>query len=336
MSSTIKDVAKIAKVSASTVSRVISNSSKISDVTKKRVYKAMKEVNYKPNFIARSLANKSTKTLGLILPDTDAHNSLNPFFIQLMRGISFYAQRRGYYILYAYTSQEQDRLKVVKDLIDSKWVDGIILANSESEDLAIKYLKEIEKPFVVVGRLEDSDGSLWVDNDNFHAMYDVVNRLIRKGNKNIAFIGGNKNYTVTRDRFEGYKKALEGRGIDIDLNLIVYTDFDEDHGYEAARNILINYEVDSFATTDDLLAFGVLKAIKSLDYKELDVVGFNNMILAQYFKPTLSSVEIRAEELGYHAAKLIIDYLNNKERKLYNYIVDTEFIERESTNRQKS
>lgn len=331
MPSTIKDVAKLAKVSPSTVSRVISNSSKISDATKSRVYAAMKELKYKPNIIARSLANKSTKTLGLILPDTDAHNALNPFFIQLMRGISFYAQRRGYYILYSYASEKNDRLKVVKDMVDSKWVDGIILANSEDQDIAIEYLKEIEKPFVVVGRPYDSEGALWVDNDNFHAMYDVVNRLIRKGNKNIAFIGGIKNYTVTRDRYEGYKKALEGRGIELNSNLVVYTDFDEDHGYEAAKEILSNYDVDAFATTDDLLAFGALKAIKTLGLSHKDVVGFNNMLLAQYFKPTLSSVEIRSEELGHHAAKLLIDYLNNNERKLYNYIVDTAFIEREST-----
>lgn len=335
MPSTIKDVAKLAGVSPSTVSRVISNSSRISDATKTRVYEAMKVLNYKPNIIARSLANKSTKTLGLILPDTDEHNALNPFFIQLMRGVSFYAQKRGYYILYAYASERQDRLSVVQDMIDSRWVDGIILANSESEDSAIEYLKKIEKPFVVVGRPQEKDDILWVDNDNFHAMYEVVNRLIRRGNKHIAFIGGSSNYTVTRDRFDGYKLALENRGIQIDDKLVVYTDFDEDHGYEAAKKILENYHVDAFATTDDLLAFGALKALKFLKKGRMDVVGFNNTLLAEYFKPTLSSVDIRSEELGHHAAKLLIDYLNNEERKLYNYIVDTAFIERESTTYKK-
>lgn len=335
MPSTIKDVAKLAGVSPSTVSRVISNSSRISDATKERVYEAMKTLNYKPNIIARSLANKSTKTLGLVLPDTDAHDALNPFFIKLMRGVSLYAQKRGYYILYAYASEGNARLGVVEDMIDSKWVDGIILANSEADDESVKYLKKIEKPFVVVGRPHEKEDVLWVDNDNFHAMYEVVNRLIRRGNQKIAFIGGNRNYTVTRDRFEGYKLALENRNIKLDEKLVVYTDFDEGHGYEAAKELLTNFDLDAFATTDDLIAFGVLKAVKELKRAPMDVVGFNNTMLAEYFKPSLSSVDIRSEQLGHHAAKLLIDYLNNEERKLYNYIVDTIFIERESTTFKK-
>lgn len=331
MQSTIKDVAKIAGVSPSTVSRVISNSSKISEATKQKVYSAMKEMDYKPNIIARSLANKTTKTLGLVLPDTDDKHDINPFFIQLMRGISFYAQKRGYYILYAYCNAEQKKSQVVKDLVDSKWVDGIILSTLEESDESIAYLESINKSFVVVGRPENSENILWVDNDNFHIMYDIVNKLIREGRRNISFIGGPEAFTVNRDRFEGYKKALESRSIEVLDSNIKFVDYDECSGYTAMLEILQNNDIDALVTTDDILAFGAMKAIKEKCKEWIDVVGFNNTILAEYYTPRLSSVDIKADKLGYYAAKLLIENLENTNTNIKNFIVDAEFVKRDST-----
>lgn len=330
MQGTIKDVAKIAGVSPSTVSRVISNSSKISESTKQKVYLAMKEVGYKPNIIARSLANKSTKTLGLILPDTDNHQNINPFFVQLMRGISFYAQKRGYYILYAYCTSEQNKKKVVEDLVDSRWVDGIILSTLEQSDESIQFLEQVEKPFVVVGRPDLSEHVLWVDNDNFHIMYNVVSQLIREGNQKIGFLGGPQGFTVTKDRLEGYKKALESRGIEYDGNLVRFSEYDECKGCEACREILKSKDLDALVTTDDLLAFGALKASQESNYP-VNVVGFNNTVLADYVTPSLSSVDIKADQLGHYAAKLLIDHLENNQTQIKNYIVDAAFVDREST-----
>lgn len=333
MIATIKDVAKAANVSPSTVSRVIADHPKISEETKQRVLAAMEKLNYHPNAIARSLANKFTKTLGLLLPNTDEDLFNNPFFTQVMRGISIYAQKKGYYIMYSYSNNESQDIEFIKRYIYSKWVDGIILLSAKQEDQCIEYLKNMHYPFVVVGRPKDTNSVLWVDNDNFKAMYNVVTSLIKRGYKDIAFIGGPQSLIVTNDRLEGYKRALQGRGIEIDENYILTSEFSELAGYEGAKKI-IGYKVPkAIVTTDDLIAFGVLKAIKENNLQKIAVIGFNNTFLAPYQSPSLSSVDINAEQIGYQAAKLLIDYLEDKEEhnKHTHYIVETKFIEREST-----
>ncbi|MTI49203.1 MAG: LacI family transcriptional regulator [Firmicutes bacterium] len=328
---TIKDVAKIANVSPSTVSRVIANNPKISNQTKQKVYSAMEELNYHPNAIARSLANKSTKTLGLILPNTSENLFANPFFIQVMRGISVYSQKRGYYIMYNYSNNEDEEVDFISKYIHSKWVDGIILLTARQDDKCISYLNKVNHPFVVIGRPENTDKLLWVDNDNFKAMYDVITYLVGKGHRDIAFIGGPHSLNVTKDRLEGYRNALQIRGIKIDDQLIKEADFSETRGYEAMKEILRNKKPEAVVTTDDLIAFGAMKAIKEETDEKIAVVGFNNTPLASYQSPKLSSVDINAEELGYHAAKLLIDKLENKESNMQHYIVDTKLIERESS-----
>lgn len=327
----IKDVAKLAEVSPSTVSRVIADNPKISEDTKKKVREAMEALNYHPNAIARSLANKSTRTLGLILPNTDEDLFVNPFFIQVMRGISLYAQKKGYYIMYTYSDDEEEEVNFIKNLINSKWVDGFILTTARRDDKCISYLKEREHPFVVIGKPENVENTLWVDNDNFHAMYTVVNKLIQKGLREIAFIGGPLEMNVTRNRMEGYIRALENCGIDVDHSLIKETNFSEISGYEAMKGILETHKPNAVVTTDDLIAFGANKAIKELAGSSISVVGFNNTPMAAYQTPSLTSVDINGEELGYFAAKLLINKLENRKEKVRSYIVETKLIERDST-----
>ncbi|WP_291634751.1 LacI family DNA-binding transcriptional regulator [Clostridium sp.] len=331
MSVTIKDVAKLANVSPSTVSRVIADNPKISDATKQKVYKALKEMDYHPNAIARSLVSKTTKTIGLILPNTDEDLFVNPFFIQIMRGISHYAQKKGYYILYAYSSNEDQEVEYIASLINSRRTDGIILATVRKDDKCIAYLKKADYPFVVIGKPENTEGILWVDNDNFHAMYNVVNYLIQKGEKKIAFIGGSPNLNVTINRLEGYKSAMNNIGIKIDENMIQVAEFTENSGYDAMKKILNNSSPTAVVTTDDLIAFGASRAISEMSDQHISIVGFNNTPLATYRIPALSSVDINSEELGYFAVKLLINKLENDKEYISNYIIDTKLVEREST-----
>lgn len=328
---TIKDVAKYANVSPSTVSRVIGDNPKISDSTKEKVYKVMKKLNYHPNAIARSLANKATKTLGLILPNTDKDLFVNPFFIQIMRGISKYAQKKGYYIMYTYSDDVDEEISFINNLINSGRVDGVILSTVRKDDKCISYLRKVNFPFVVIGKPEESDDVLWVDNDNFHAMYSVVNYLIQKEKRKIAFIGGCQFLNVTRNRLDGYKSALQNCGIAIDENMIQEAEFTENSGYEEMKKILSSSEPTAVVATDDFIAFGALKAANESNNSNISVVGFNNTPLAAYRNPSLSSVDINAEKLGYFAAKLLINKLENEKEDISSYIVQTNLIEREST-----
>lgn len=167
---TIKDVAKLANVSPSTVSRVISNNPKISDATKVIVRQAMEELKYSPNLVARSLTNRSTKTLALLLPGSDDDFLQNPFFVKAMRGISNYAKKQGYYILFTHPDKNENELTLLSNLLNSRWVDGVILTTVKEQDERIEYLKTQSEPFVVIGSPNDKDNVLWVDNDNVNAM----------------------------------------------------------------------------------------------------------------------------------------------------------------------
>ncbi|WP_160678434.1 LacI family DNA-binding transcriptional regulator [Clostridium sp. C8-1-8] len=332
MNVTIKDVAREANVSPSTVSRVLAGNPRISDETKERVMETVKRLNYHPNVIARSLANNVTKILGLILPSGEEDLFRNPFFIQVMTGISIYAQKMGYSIVYTFSKNEEEEISFLANYINSKMVDGMLLLTTRSEDKCVEYLSERNFPFVIVGRPETAENILWVDNDNKRAMYDVTKRLIDKGHKDIAFIGGPSERTMSKDRLSGYKEALSEANIEFDENLIMQMgDFTETDGYEACSTIINFKKPSAIVTTDDLLAFGVSRRLKEEKIKDIWLVGFNNIPLSEYQNPPLSTVDINAKKLGYYAAKLLIDRLQQKEEELDHYIIETKFVEREST-----
>lgn len=331
MGVTIKEVAKEANVSPSTVSRVISDSSQISEETKERVREAIKKLKYKPNAIARSLANKKSRILGVVLPNEAQDLITNTFFIQAMKGMSRYAQSKKYYITYAFSEDDKTELEYINNFITSNLVDGICLLRARTDDKSIKYLKETEFPFVVIGRPEESDGLLWVDNDNFQATYNLVNELIKNGHKSIAFLGAKKEWNVTKDRFKGFKVACEINGISIkDENVVIMNDFNEEEGRNGTIKLLENLTPTAIIAEDDILAFGTLKFLKERNIKSIEVVGFNNNPLAEFQIPPLSSVDINAAELGYYAAKILIDYLENNEISMNHYIIDSKLIKRES------
>lgn len=331
MKVTIKDVAREANVATSTVSRVLSNSHKISDKTKEKVKEAIKKLNYTPNIIARGLANNRTRILAVILPKEAEDIFSNPFFVQAMKGISIYAQKENYYIMYAFKQEGKDDKEWFKKFIDSNLVDGICLLNSKENDDTINYLNDIEFPFVVIGRPDEVNNVLWVDNNNVKAMYDLVQMLIDYGHKEIAFIGAKANLNVSRDRLKGYKQALIDNRIEIKNSLIYEAEeFTQNNGSYAINKILDSNRPTAVVATDDLLAFGAQETLNELGVKNMSIAGFNNIPMSEYQNPPLSSVDINAEELGFYATKLIIDKLEEKSSNRNSYIIDTKLIERES------
>ena len=327
---TIKDVAREAQVATSTVSRVLANSRKISEETKERVNEAIKKLNYTPSIVARGLANNRTRILAVLLPGGAEVSFENPFFVQAMKGISMYAEKEDYYIMYAFKDKKADEEEWVKKVTEGNLIDGLCLFNVKDNDITINYLKKKQFPFVVIGRPEQIDGVLWVDNDNFAAVYNLTQKLIERGNKTIAFIGAKSDINVSKDRLNGYKQAMYSRNIEIDNELIIeMNNFTEEEGYIAAHRILEKNKVNAIIATDDLLGFGVQRAIEELVYKDISVVGFNNIPLSQYKNPPLASVDINSEKLGRYATKLIIDKLENRENKGY-HVIETNLIERES------
>lgn len=335
MSVTIKDVAREAGVSTSTVSRVMSESPRISDETKKRVKEVIKKLNYHPNVFARSLVNKASKVIGIILTSEVEDLSKNPFFIQVMTGISSYASENGYYIMYTFCKNHEEELKCTKDYVNGNLVAGIILATVRNKDKCIEYLKNIKFNFVVIGRPEKTKDMLWVDNDNFQAMYNLINRLIGRGYKKIAYIGSKTELSVSKDRLRGYIQAHEINGINVDQILIKEVEnFKEELGYKSMNEICAKEIPDAVVAEDDLLAFGSMRFLRENNINGIAVAGFNNTPLCELQIPSLTSVDIKVKKLGYYAAKLLVDALWNNVREKH-YIIETRLVERESTNINK-
>lgn len=331
MKITIKEVAEQANVSPSTVSRVLSNSSQISEKTKERVREVIRELNYKPNAFASSLANKKSRIIGVVLPSEAQDLLLNPFFLQAMKGMSSYAKKKKYYITYAFSDDDREEEDYIKDFINSNLIAGVCLLRVRTADKSIDYLKKMNFPFVVIGRPEESEGMLWVDNDNFKATYNLVNKLVQKGYNEIAYIGAKEDLTVTKDRLKGFRVACEINGISIDdKNVIIKDEFTEDQGIEATNELIENNKVKAIIVQDDLLAFGALKALNEKGIGNISVIGFNNSQLAEFQNPPLASIDINATELGYYAAKVLIEYLENNNVQINHYIVDSKLVERES------
>lgn len=329
---TIKEVAQEAGVSLSTVSRVLHNSPKITDNTKKRVKDAIKKLGYYPNIIASSLAGKSTKTIGIVIPNDSDELFKNTFFINAMRGISIYAQKKGYFLMYSFSKDDEEEVKFIERYIQSGWVSGVVLLNSSENDKCINYLKSNDFPFVIIGSPDSATDLNWVDNNNYNAMAEVVEKLISKGKKRIGFIGGPRQLRVTNDRYLGYLSVLEYNNIEPDdSNEFFHNNFTEENGYISMMQMIKDGSVDAVVTTDDLFSFGAIEALKDENRLDIMITGFNNSPRSAFMSPSLTTVEINADVLGERAVELLITNLENKNIAPSGIVVNSSLIERETT-----
>ena len=266
---TIKDVAKAAGVSPSTVTRVIQNKSTISDETKKRVRKAMKELNYHPNLNARSLVSSYTQVIGLVLPDDSDVFYQNPFFPSVLRGIAQVASENHYAIQIATGKDEKERLNAISQMVYGKRVDGLIFLYAQENDPLVQLVVEEKFPFLILGKSLSPFIPL-VDNDNIQAGFDATEYFIKKGCSRIAFIGGTKKLFVTQDRLTGYEQALQEHNLPLDSQRTFFADeFLEEKGYNFSKQLFKHDpQTDAIITTDSLLPEGVCNY---LNEHQLDV-----------------------------------------------------------------
>lgn len=325
---TIKDVAKAAGVSPSTVTRVIQNKSTISDETKKRVRKAMKELNYHPNLNARSLVSSYTQVIGLVLPDDSDAFYQNPFFPSVFRGIAQVASENHYAIQIATGKDEKERLDAISQMVYGKRVDGLIFLYAQEDDPLVKLVSDEQFPFLILGKSLSPFIPL-VDNDNVQAGYDATNFFIKKGCNRIAFIGGAKKLYVTQDRLAGYLQALQESKLPLDSQRTFFADeFLEEKGYNFSKQLFKHDpQTDAIITTDSLLAEGVCNYLSEHGLN-IPVLSFDSvnprLNLAAY-------VDINSLLLGRTSFETILQIINDvKENRqiCYRQVIAHEIIEK--------
>ncbi|MBP2242774.1 DNA-binding LacI/PurR family transcriptional regulator [Cytobacillus eiseniae] len=338
MTVTIIDVAKEANVSPSTVSRVIADSPRISEQTKRKVREVMARLDYHPNFQARNLAAKSTKTIGVIMAHSTSLAFQNPFFPEVIRGICTSAHARQYGIYLSTGGTEEEIYQEVMAMVQGRKVDGIILLYSRVNDRTMNYLKESGFPFTMVGRPYHSENEItYIDNDNKKIANDLVNYLYKLGHKQIAFIGGNLDYVVSSDRLDGYQKAISEAGFPYSDAYFIHDHVFKTKGKSGIHELMKqNTRPTAIVAHDDLVAYEVIRYLEELSIRvpeDVSIVSFNNHALSAYVKPPLTTVDISIFELGLEATNYLLEQMLDPEVEVKHHYVPTTLIERESCRR---
>ena len=327
---TMKDVAKTVGVSLGTVSNVLNGREVVQDETRLKVLQVMKQLNYVPNSVARALKTNRTQIIGIMLPSIT-----NPFYATIARVADDVVQNLGYTLLISNTDRNPNReFESAKALLE-KGVDGIIwIAKSmRFKELSLE-LNERLPILYVDSELNESEGDqLSVDNYQGGAL--AAEHLYQLGHRKIAVIEGPKEAKKSWNRIPGFYNKLLEHGISIEKNLIRIGNFEFDSGYDYMRSLLKeDSEFTALFAANDMMAVGAITAAREAGLKvpdDLSVVGFDDIMLAQYFDPALSTVRQPAEQLGRFAVEMLMKRINDPGIPHKYEVLPTEFIPRKSS-----
>lgn len=331
---TIKDVAKAAGVSPSTVSRVISDSNRISEETKELVRRTMRELGYHHNAIARSLVTQKTNTIGLVMARPTQQAFANPFFSGIIQGIAAVTQKEHYSLILSSTGDYREEQEETLKLFRNRRVDGVILMSSRRNDELIDQLIKSGYPFVLIGRSPEHEGIPIVNNDNIKDTYDTVAFLLKRNYKKIIALSGPEEYIVSQDRAQGYIQALHEHG-NMDPEIICVADFKFEDAYQGVLDYIKENrkKFDAILAFDDMLALGAIRAIQEQGLRipeDVGIIGFNDEPMLSYLKPALSTVRLPIHRMGEEAARMLIKMLNDDSYKGEEIILSTELIIRDT------
>jgi len=329
---TLEVIAKRAKVSRSTVSRVINDDPKVSGTTRKRVLTVVKRLNYHPNMAARSLAAGRTRILGLVIPMGVSTLFSDPYFPILIQGVTSACNTHDHSVMLWLAEPEYER-RMINQIMHSGMVDGVILASMLVDDSLMNSLIESDMPFVLVGRHPTNSRVNYVDVDNIGSAKELVAYLFRSGYCRIATITGPRNMIAGIDRLQGYKLALRDAGIKVDPSLIISGDFSENSGYLGMQKLL-SLKPDAVFSASDSMARGALRAIRSAGLRvptDIAIVGYDDMPFAENLDPPLTTVRQPTQRAGYVAAEMLIDLIQHPSSKPRRIILPTELVARASS-----
>lgn len=335
LSVTIKDVAAQANVAPSTVSRVISDSPHISEKTKQKVRKVMEEMGYHLNYNARNLAQKSTKTIGIVVKNSAKESMYNTFFPEVVSGISALCSRYDFSISLTTGESEDEIYNDTVKMVRGKRVDGMIVLYSKKDDPVVPYLIESGIPFVVIGKpLTEGSQITYVDNDNVQAAREATNYMFNLGHEKIAFIGEDTEFEVGEARQNGYRQAMYEKNLAIAEGYVQNFQVDTNHGRQAIANLLdLPEQPTALVVTSDIHALIVLTALSERNIRvpdDMSLISFNNSIISKVSNPALTSVDTKIFQLGYEAANCLIELIEDPAMFKKNVIIPTVILEGKS------
>lgn len=332
--SSVKKVADIAGVSSATVSRALNRPEMVAEKTRLKVVAAAEQAGYAGNYLARNLRVSRTSNVVVLVP-----NIANPFFSEVIRGIERVAQSHGYCVLLGDTQDRHrpDRERVYENLLATKRADGLITLSPSTPKLnrptaSVDFLNE---PIVNACECEDDTPMRTVQLDNVGAARKATEYLISLGHRRIGFVNGPQASPLSKTRLSGYGMALESAGIETDGALIARGDFSIQSGSFAAQRLLsITDPPTAIFCANDEMALGVMSALKDRGKSipaDISIVGFDNILFAQYFDPPLTTIAQPMQEIGKHAMTMLADILAGAPPAAKDVILPFELVVRGST-----
>jgi DNA-binding LacI/PurR family transcriptional regulator len=330
MKPTIYDVAAKAGVSIATVSKVINNTGRIGDKTKKNVLKVMEEIKYQPSVVASALTGKHTNTIGLLIPDI-----ANSFFAEMARSIEDRGHELGFSVVMCNTDNEPEKEAQYLKWLQRKSVDGIILGTGIQNDVTLNELIEQKIPTALIAR---DMPSLSVDTvlvDDFVGGYKATSHLISLGHQDIAFIVGNLNNLSEKERLRGYKQALQEAEVKVDEKNIVSGNLSIEDAKGTMKDLLKSAKRPTAVfALNDLLAIGAIQGAKECGLSipdDLSVVGFDNTILATINDPPLTTIAQPIQDMGRQVIDLLIQEIEGKKAAKRRVVLLPELVVRKTT-----
>jgi DNA-binding LacI/PurR family transcriptional regulator len=330
MRKNIEHIAQLAKVSKATVSRVLNNSPKVTEETRERVMKIIKKSGYYPSAMARRLTTNKAETIGLIIPSPQDKTFGNPFYTEILRGFTHQAKIEGYDLLLFINEHKFNYSQLFYD----RRVDGLLLVGIKRNDRGIVQLSENRLPYILTGKVDYKEAN-YVDAENRKGAYQAASYLARLGHKRIAYIGGSFEFVFNQERFEGYLSALKDRNLEYGKELTTESISTQESGYEAMRKILKSSSIPTAVfAANDLDAIGAMKAVKEKGLRipeDIAFIGFDDIQLASYIEPSLTTVRQPIFKMGTTAISLLVQLIERKGKEPLKVELPTQLIIRESS-----
>jgi DNA-binding LacI/PurR family transcriptional regulator len=311
---TQRDIARLAKVSQATVSRVLSGDTRVEDEIRDRVEGVMREQNYKPDVRARALRNQRAGFIGLVIKRPQGGIANDPFYANLIAFIVDELAGTDFHLCVDVASSDYSHEALYDEMLRTRRVDGLILVESEAADDRIRRLQQDRFPFVLIGNPLHFGEVNSVDNDNVMASEMVTKHLIEQGYRRIGFLGARTGITVSDDRIAGYQKAIRGHQDD---HLVYHSGFGSDPARQVALELLKGSDrPDALVVLDDFMALGVATAARELGLRkplDLGLASFNDTSLCEVIGGGLTSVNLNIKGLVSETVRRLVDIIEERE-----------------------
>ena len=335
MAVTVKDVAKRAGVSPSTVSRVCNNNPSISKETRQRVQQAIEELGYELPAASEPQLLQAVKSIGIVLPPSDRETYENTFYLKAIRGISQVCNQRQVASTVVTGRDYEEILQSIQTLHRGGGVDGFIMLYSKKDDIIVDYLCEHGLLYVIVGKPSElANQTICIDNDNLLAGREAADYLYGLGHRRIGYIGSKNDFIYAADRRSGYQLSLLLHGLPIRPDYCVEMEGVNSDGPSTLQALLSQEDrPTAFVVSDDMLALALERVCVQMHLsipKDISIIAFNNSLYAQLASPQLTAVDINSYQLGQEAANQLINHAENPNLAATKIVVPHRIVERDS------